>query len=74
MAKKTVPQHAVVALAWFDCPLCSSEIRAADAVSAQMIDDGASDQDILDAAHKPRFATLEAHARFMADEGWATII
>ena len=51
---------------WFDCALCHRRIIAADAEAGRLIVAGASEQEWLDASHKPRFATLKEHAEALA--------
>jgi hypothetical protein len=51
---------------WFDCALCHRRIIAADAEAGRLIVAGASEQEWLDASHKPRFATFKEHKEVLA--------
>jgi hypothetical protein len=44
-----------------DCPRCKAVITTAENESVRLHRAGASDQDVLNAAHQPRFATLREH-------------
>jgi hypothetical protein len=48
---------------WTQCPLCQERIGAGEVESNRLFLAGASDQEWLDARHKPRFATLAEHRK-----------
>jgi hypothetical protein len=44
-----------------DCPKCKAVVAEAESESVRLFHAGAPEQDVLNAAHRPRFATLEDH-------------
>lgn len=52
-----------------DCPVCRSRVREAEQEAGRLLESGASDEEVLRAAHEPRFGVLAEHHAALDEAG-----